>query len=285
MGFPFQGLQALVRNSMADVIEYMEKKHKDKYMVYNLCAERFYDSQAFKGRVDNFGFEDHNPPPLVIMRPLCLNIHNWLTGDSTRVAAIHCKAGKGRTGTIIACYLLHSGQCKTASDALEFFGSRRTKDGKGVTIPSQIRYVGYYETCLTKGFPKRDVPMQITQIKWNQVPHGGVTPNCKVIVMGKEIYNMKDKTDLVHFEPGEEQRPVCFNLKIPVKGDFKVVFTNHAENHEKFFSFWLNTNMIEADKIVLKRPEIDSKGFKKLKFKRFQSDFMVVMKFDRSIGI
>jgi hypothetical protein len=47
----------------------------------------------------------------------------------------------------------------------------------------------------------------------------------------------------------------------------------------------LNTNMIEADKIVLKRPEIDSKGFKKLKFKRFQSDFMVVMKFDRSIGI
>ncbi len=91
----------------------------------------------------------------------CADCESWLTAHTDNVIAVHCKAGKvkiisevgaslfvllqGRTGLMIACYLLHCGFRTAAEQALKFFGIQRTANGKGVTIPSQMRYVHYYE--------------------------------------------------------------------------------------------------------------------------------------------
>lgn len=75
-----------------------------------------------------------SPSPPRPRAPLCL--------------AIDCKAGKGRTGSVIAALLLRLRECATASEALALFGDRRTRNGRGVTIPSQTRFVEYYETQL-----------------------------------------------------------------------------------------------------------------------------------------
>jgi hypothetical protein len=53
----------------------------------------------------------------------------WLQQEDN-VIAVHCKAGKGRTGMMICCWLIHSQACSTSRQAIELFGKERTKDRK-----------------------------------------------------------------------------------------------------------------------------------------------------------
>ena len=103
-----------------------------------------------------YAFDDHNACPFNMIVPFCEDVHSFLSEDEANAVAIHCKAGKGRTGTLIACYFLYAGIKPTASAALDLFAAERTQNKKGVTIPSQIRYVYYFEKWLKE--PKGTFP-------------------------------------------------------------------------------------------------------------------------------
>ena len=79
--------------------------------MYNLCCEREYPANTFgdpDGRnVVRFPFEDHNPCPLHVMLEFCEHVEHFLRADPEHVVAIHCKAGKGRTGLMICALLVH----------------------------------------------------------------------------------------------------------------------------------------------------------------------------------
>ena len=86
--------------------------------------------------------------PIQLQR-LCQGMHEYLIKDDTNVAAVHCKGGKGRTGTAICCYLIEAGIFNSADTAREYFAKRRTDYAKGkayqgVQTPSQARYIRYY---------------------------------------------------------------------------------------------------------------------------------------------
>lgn len=76
------------------------------------------------------------------------SMRNWLREEGRnggdKVAVVHCKAGKGRSGTISCSYLI-SEEGWSAEDALQRFTQRRMRPsfGAGVSIPSQLRWVDY----------------------------------------------------------------------------------------------------------------------------------------------
>jgi phosphatidylinositol-3,4,5-trisphosphate 3-phosphatase/dual-specificity protein phosphatase PTEN len=98
----------------------------------------------------------------------------------------------GRTGLAIAAYLVHCGAAATAQEALQIFGEKRTMNGKGVTIPSQMRYVQYYENSLKN--PVKDVPtFQLMHIRFVTTPNFDVVKDlCNVHVLQamKVTYNL-----------------------------------------------------------------------------------------------
>ena len=156
MGFPATGSETLYRNSLDDLKSFLDKYHGE-YKIYNLCIEkkRIYPKDLWKDKkVGLFPFNDHAPCPIKLILDFCIDICLYLSINPKGVAAIHCKAGKGRTGVMIVCYLLFSGLCQTADEALTHYASQRTLNGRGVTIPSQIRYIKYFETFLSANYER-----------------------------------------------------------------------------------------------------------------------------------
>ncbi|KAF6747202.1 ptenb protein [Ephemerocybe angulata] len=108
MGYPADGFESLYRNKRADAKRFLDTRHGKNYWVFNLCPlrENGYEKSVFEGRVTRFPFPDHHAPPLAILPLVTREMHAWLDGSPDRVAVIHCKAGKGRSGTIACSYLL-----------------------------------------------------------------------------------------------------------------------------------------------------------------------------------
>ena len=94
----------------------------------------------------NAGFPDHHSPPLSVMWSIYSIIDFWLARDDQNVVAIHCLAGKGRTGLTIICTLLMQGFFNSVpgktkdiiNAAINYFLDKR---GDGVENPDQVRFI------------------------------------------------------------------------------------------------------------------------------------------------
>jgi len=104
------------------------------------------------GRVYHYPFPDHHPPPFALIPNIMASMRNWLHANRNRVVVVHCKAGKGRSGTASCSYLI-SEEGWTIQKALNRFTERRMRPnmGKGVSIPSQLRWIGYVDRWAKHG--------------------------------------------------------------------------------------------------------------------------------------
>ncbi|KZS97246.1 phosphatases II [Sistotremastrum niveocremeum HHB9708] len=109
MGYPASSFEGLYRNRREDAKKFLDTRHGNDYWVFNFCPwkENSYDPSVFEGRVSRYPFPDHHAPPLAILPLAVREMQIWLAGSPNRVVVLHCKAGKGRSGTL-ACALLLS---------------------------------------------------------------------------------------------------------------------------------------------------------------------------------
>lgn len=173
MGAPCQGIEAAFRNPLSEVKIFFDTRHTGHYKVFNLCSEREAHCAAHFPAYEHVPFDDHNPCPLEILAELCGSIDAYLAQDPLNVVAVHCKAGKGRTGLVVAAYLQHARICGSAEEALELFALKRTYNGKGVTIPSQIRYAHYYGDLLRESHNESAPAFLLKGVRLVTVPSTG----------------------------------------------------------------------------------------------------------------
>ncbi|XP_059623933.1 phosphatidylinositol 3,4,5-trisphosphate 3-phosphatase and protein-tyrosine-phosphatase PTEN2A-like [Cornus florida] len=278
MGFPagdmssgfFGYVEGFYRNHMEEVIKFFETHHKGKYKVYNLCSERLYDASLFEGKVATFPFDDHNCPPIQLITSFCQSAHSWLKDDILNVVVVHCKAGMARTGLMISSLLLFLKLFPTAEECIDYYNQKRCVDGKALVLPSQIRYVKYFERlltnfngenqpgrrCILRGFRFHKCPYWIRP-SITISDHNGTLfstrkhPKTKDL-MPEDFWIRAPKKGIVVFAlPGE---PGLTELM----GDFKIHF---HDRHGEFYC-WLNTTMME-NRIILKTSDLD--GFEERK--------------------
>ncbi|KAK7390936.1 hypothetical protein VNO78_19151 [Psophocarpus tetragonolobus] len=278
MGFPagdmssgfFGYVEGFYRNHMEEVIKFFETHHQGKYKVYNLCSERLYDASLFEGKVASFPFDDHNCPPIQLIISFCQSAYSWLKEDIENVVVVHCKAGMARTGLMISSLLLFLKFFPTAEESMDYYNQKRCVDGKGLVLPSQIRYVKYFERvltyfngenpparrCMLRGFRLHRCPYWIRP-SITVSDHRGVLFSTKKHPRTKDLlpedfwFSAPKKGVMVFALPGE---PGLTELI----GDFKI----HFHDRQGDFYCWLNTTMTENRK-VLNTSDLD--GFDKRK--------------------
>lgn len=258
MGFPSEGKQGFFRNPMEEVNRFFEQYHKDHYKIYNLCSERKYSFDKFAGLCAEFPFDDHNPPPFHTFLHLCQDLHEYLSANDDNVAALHCKAGKGRTGTVIAAYFVYTQAICDPSDALTFFGQKRTANSKGVTIPSQRRYVHYFSQYVNNCFALNQKPcdiafpiVKLTHMRMQPIPrvNGGCAPYLKVTgayPYSQVLYNFSKSKgrNAINSFYGSSAKSITMPVMAVFQGDLKfqiIDIGRDKKEDRKLFHFWINT--------------------------------------------
>jgi phosphatidylinositol-3,4,5-trisphosphate 3-phosphatase/dual-specificity protein phosphatase PTEN len=285
MGFPSKSIEGIYRNPLDEVQKFFRKRHLDHYKIYNLCEEKTYADDLFQ-KQGYFPFKDHEAPPLNLMMPFCEDAKKYLDEDEKNIIAVHCKAGKGRTGTLIACLLMYMDVFKTSDECLQYYGMMRVANAKGVTIPSQIRYVKYFEKMLNEKWkhPVEFVKRKITKIKMFSRPlfSKGYAPVFAIKNNLRSYYSGKKKTI-----SNSENKDAIYDFNIEpgflVEGDVYIAFYKLGMfgKKTKIFKLWFNTNFIpEGGNIYeFKKKDID-KACKDKEGKYFISGFKIEVHFE-----
>ena len=285
MGFPSTSIEGLYRNPLEEVQRFFNTRHPSHYKVYNLCEEKTYSNNLFY-KQGYFPFKDHEAPPLNLIRPFCDDAKSFLDEDEKNVIAVHCKAGKGRTGTLICCLLLYMNVFDNSDECLQYYGMMRAENGKGVTIPSQIRYVNYFEKIIKDNMahPITFIKKKIKKIRMFTIPkfHKIYTP-IFTINNNKNNYCSKKKKTVSDKEGSNAVLDFDIdNNGFIVEGDVQIIFyrIHIIGKKENIFKLWFNTNFIpnNSNIYVFDKKSID-KANNDIECKYFKEEFKIEVHF------
>lgn len=194
--------QRAYRNPLDRLVAFLDSKHGKNWAIWEFRAEGTgYPDDLVYNRIRHYPWPDHHPPPFRLVPMIMASMRNWVNGNdleadgvggpdegknllgkvleawkdkkSPRVIVVHCKAGKGRSGTM-ACSFLISECGWTPEEALARFTERRMrpKFGPGVSIPSQLRWISYVDRWTKGGKIYVDRELEILEIHVWGLRHG-----------------------------------------------------------------------------------------------------------------
>lgn len=296
MSLPASGAEGIFRNPKKTVKKFFDENHPNAYQIYDLCQERWYDDKVFDKRVRRFRFPDHSVPSLYMILDMIEDVNHFLDCSDSHVVAVHCRGGKGRTGTMVASIVINRYQNTSPGKAINHFACMRTDqtmDGKvqGIQTPSQMRFVRYYYQLFSRRIRKSAL-IYPRSILCNYVIFGPVfdaksfvwsfhirqwidgEPESEVFDISTtcedgltcEVFSEDDETQMLKFKGPENQQlqcNICFELRRTQKN------TNKSET---VGACWFHTLFLQNDSIKLGKFDIDGAS-KDRKHKKLPADF------------
>ncbi|KAL3775396.1 hypothetical protein ACHAW5_009953 [Stephanodiscus triporus] len=161
------------QRKLAAIGHMLRKRHGGRYMVWNL-SEVEYDASMLDDQVLTYKFPGSPSPPLGLLLKLLMSMESWLKADPRNVAVVHCLTGRGRTSTVLAAFLCWTGEAgfTDVNVALEYIARCKRLPMRSLTIPSQVRYAGYFANMLDGVRPSRP-PLILKRIIMSGAPKFG----------------------------------------------------------------------------------------------------------------
>lgn len=124
--------EAMYLNNAVMMNAFLAAQHYNKFLAFNLCAEEIgnYSIKYFFDQVRRIPTEEKSPPAFMDLLAFCENAANYLKFDESKVVIVHCDSGQDRSGVFVSAFLLYSRCCLSASDAINFFKTRRVIDAQ-----------------------------------------------------------------------------------------------------------------------------------------------------------
>ncbi|KAI1152345.1 phosphatases II [Nemania diffusa] len=186
--------QRAYRNPLDRLVSFLDSRHGKNWAIWEFRAEGTgYPDGLVYNRIRHYPWPDHHPPPFRLVPLIIASMRNWLSGNdldadasgeadhkstlatqvldalthrkNERVVVVHCKAGKGRSGTMACSYLI--AECGwTPDEAIARFTERRMRPnfGPGVSIPSQLRWLTYVDRWNRGGKKYVDRELEVLEV-------------------------------------------------------------------------------------------------------------------------
>ena len=164
---------------------------------------------------------------------------SWNQSDPEHVVVVHCKGGKGRTGLVIAAYMLMARVFVDVDLAMEHFAIKRfnstDRTKTGITQFSQRRYCYYFQDVIQSKMQVRQRKLFVSNLVISRVPNFDQKGGCKPVVK------------LFEFPSGTTQAKQFFQYPMDgVKGD-----DHHFHAEDGSVTIPLNVLMEKADLLVV----------------------------------
>jgi len=272
--------QKLYRNSLNDLLNYMEIKHSDNWSLWNFKTENLDDyswnHKLLKGKLYHFPWPDHQAPPFQLLLNAVKSIHAFLLKDPKNVAVLHCKMGKGRSGLIATAYLIVYGAL-TKSEACHLFTEKRMNlgFGEGISILSQLKYLDYCSIYINRPYEPQVSPyINHIRVIGCKIPRSAL--NLTIFSYIGKDYEYYSLNSIKYSNITLQNENFCiYRVNEKIQGqDIRILIeSNSSSPFTNSVSTWFNTywetlgDNLQADKGVFKCLWDEFDGFKGTQFK------------------